>query len=763
MEKQLTSQHRRAIVPVLDIFKVRKAMSVGDINNRYAKAFGKYFAPRQFGFKNMSDLVAKLRIFKSSQAEEIAISKEKLLQLTVAPLLVEKEVESTFEEDFFQLNGFQFSVLRKYFEVDTVEELLKPHFTDTHYELDMVATGRTIPVVQSPVTPPDQAFCLTQSPNTAPVRKERKQRKALLSHPEQPTLPSSLGQMSSVPHPGCHVHMQPSPLPIYEQIGPGMSPRAHTFLPPIAGGPSLLPAKPLPKPIAGPFLFPVTASSESLVSAGRSVQMNKSDLEAGPRGGTPPHFPNNQMPFADESYLPPTHVARPDMEVYQLPRQLTAPTFSARDSREKVKAKLDAYMQNFISVFSSKGKHLPADLVFNEAVARLQEAFRFCRFKFPWYDIPSCKNFEKRYKRICEFIRVFCWNCPICSLFDLQRIILEFEKVSSFDELQMGPIFKHPLIKDFFKPSKAVVEVPEITAYDIQLTVKKFIDSTSKGMQFKLEEFMEFFARSQGVESPSDLCIRIVSFRLAVSVSMCNVSYVLCCNMMLLCSQSNLRFRTSQRLIRESLQATVQEKMEEAIEFEVSNMKKKLSRSSEQKYLLEKDPALLLQEVFACAMPLCDGRLHSRLSMFFDLVIRNRSFRKLFQLAIYQGAYGMKNTMKEAEEHHQSMQAMFSMQQGAEAMDYKTPGRQEFSSLMDYLLYCLFSHCGCFYCFKRRDTAQPPAMLEKATISCGSGFSCADRGRSNRSIWCWKVLFTWSGAISVIYCQSAKSYRGSGW
>ena len=85
----------------------------------------------------------------------------------------------------------------------------------------------------------------------------------------------------------------------------------------------------------------------------------------------------------------------------------------------------------------------------------------------------------------------------------------------------MGPMLKHPLIKDFFKPSKDVKEVPEITAYDIHCTVRKFIDANPKKRNEKLspEKFMEFFARSQSVESPDELCIRITSFRLAFSVS----------------------------------------------------------------------------------------------------------------------------------------------------------------------------------------------------------------------------------------------------
>ena len=139
--------------------------------------------------------------------------------------------------------------------------------------------------------------------------------------------------------------------------------------------------------------------------------------------------------------------------------------------------------------------------------------------------------------------------------------------------------------------------------------------------------------------------------------------------------QSNFKFRTSQKLIRERLQATTEEKMEEVVQFEIGKMKRALNRTLEQKHLLERDPVLLLEDVFTCAIPLFTGHLHSHVAMFFNIVTCNRLFRKLFQLAIYEGAYGMKSTARKEEEHHQGMQAMFSTEQGAEAMNYKSPGK----------------------------------------------------------------------------------------
>ena len=126
--------------------------------------------------------------------------------------------------------------------------------------------------------------------------------------------------------------------------------------------------------------------------------------------------------------------------------------------------------------------------------------------------------------------------------------------------------------------------------------------------------------------------------------------------------------------------------MVEAVEFEINKMKRTLNRNSEQKHLSEKDPVSLLQEVFACAIPLCPSNFHSRVAMFFDIVTRNKLLRKLFQLAIYEGAYGMKSKAKKEEEYSQGMQAMFSTGQGAQTMNYKSPGKWNAFFWQEHLL-----------------------------------------------------------------------------
>ena len=483
----MTPQHRQVIVPILEIFKEQKSMRISEVCRRYAKVFGRNFSLRTYGFKGTGSLTARLGIFEHLQFEEVAISREKLLKLTVLPVLKAEN----FEEEFSKYNGFSFAELRKYFEVDSVEEMLKQ---DVPRQLGKPIPELTASVPPSMAPPPGRALRSAQSPNAASVVSGNKYRKVLLNDPSP---------VSYVPRPGCITHVPTLSLNL-------------TSLSPTIGVQAPSPANPA-KGITGPPPLLVTASPADLVSTGQAVHNSE---RCANRGDILPHFPNVQMPFADESYLPSIPSARPDIDVYQPPRQLSAPTFSPQDSSERVKTKVDGYMQNFISLFSSKGKHFPASRAVEEARAKLNEAYRFCRIRISLRDIPSCSKFEARYQRISEFIRAFCWNCPACSLFDLQRSILHLEEVSSFAELQMGPILKHPLIKDFFKPSEAVKEVPEITAYDIHLTVSKFIDSNPKKRKGKLdpEEFMEFFARSQNVASPNELCIRITSFALAFSV-----------------------------------------------------------------------------------------------------------------------------------------------------------------------------------------------------------------------------------------------------
>ena len=93
-----------------------------------------------------------------------------------------------------------------------------------------------------------------------------------------------------------------------------------------------------------------------------------------------------------------------------------------------------------------------------------------------------------------------------------------------------------------------------------------------------------------------------------------------------------------------------EKKIGEGVDFEIKQLRRSLSRMSDNiKELTAKDPVQLIESVFALSLHLFQPRLRSKLTLFFDTIIKNASLRQLFTIAIYQGAYGVQKMIQEQE------------------------------------------------------------------------------------------------------------------
>ena len=231
-------------------------------------------------------------------------------------------------------------------------------------------------------------------------------------------------------------------------------------------------------------------------------------------------FPNNGIHPKDESYLP----ALPGHPGIVLPNSIpNLPSRPVLRQGERLPVTMmEQYISEFIIWASSQGKHLPVCVVTAEIKNIVKQK---------WNKIKALEDFDRLYKRLDVFIRDFCWLCPFTSLYELERTILKFEKVASFEELRMGPILKHPVLQDMFKIPDDLSHVPKITTYDILETLNAFVNKHKKGDNIwdKLEEFMDFFAKKYSVPSPQYLCVRVSSYRMALSVSLRFIILMILC------------------------------------------------------------------------------------------------------------------------------------------------------------------------------------------------------------------------------------------
>ena len=238
-----------------------------------------------------------------------------------------------------------------------------------------------------------------------------------------------------------------------------------------------------------------------------------------------PDTPDELVPPAHPSFYPTMTPATSDLSM-----RLTFTDARGRPDNPKVAAdKINTRLNAIIDDLGAKGKFVPEHVVKDFKDKLLKQCYR-ARCSVNFRDIREFDEYSKAHGRIEQLIRIFCWMSPITTLYELEKSLVSSEKVTTFQELRMGPLIKHPLVTKFFQPPHYLQEIPEITAHQIQKTLMKFLDKTRKkaatrGDRHSVEDFLEFFAKSLSKTSPLDLCVRITSFPLAIQVSLFMQSY----------------------------------------------------------------------------------------------------------------------------------------------------------------------------------------------------------------------------------------------
>ena len=407
------------------------------------------------------------------------------------------------------------------------------YFPVTNYpNLGVTSTGvSSLPVVPSHFSVnrfPNQGISL---PTHFPIPSQGSSSGGMTS------LPPQLSSYSPVPNQGASVTSIPplfSPVPNQSASSGGKTTlpsqlSSHSPVPDqsaSSGGMTTLPPQlsshsPVPNrsasvtsiPLLSSSLVPNQGASSGVTATSLPSQLSShSSVECHPNPGVPP---------GEEAFLPALTSVRPDMEVPILTTKPIFPSFSRRETKEELIKKLEACMQDHIVRLCRQRKHLSPEIlatVANKAVAYANTKRK--GKKVNKKNILCLSKFNTLYCRVNEFIRCFCWNTSITSLYELQKAILILEKCESFDDLQMGPILTHPLVKDFFKPPADLVSVPEITVYDIHKHLTSYIKD-KKGTSYTLSAFLEYFAEQKFVPDAKYLCIRITCFHLALTVSHC--------------------------------------------------------------------------------------------------------------------------------------------------------------------------------------------------------------------------------------------------
>ena len=94
-------------------------------------------------------------------------------------------------------------------------------------------------------------------------------------------------------------------------------------------------------------------------------------------------------------------------------------------------------------------------------------------------------------------------------MFDLQAAICKNEGIETFEELELGPFLRHPLVLHYFSVNKDI-GVYKITTEEIVLYLSEFFNGR-KRKNVKIEEFLDFIAKKSDATSWQQLGLRIQS------------------------------------------------------------------------------------------------------------------------------------------------------------------------------------------------------------------------------------------------------------
>ncbi|KAK1435357.1 hypothetical protein QVD17_01118 [Tagetes erecta] len=143
-------------------------------------------------------------------------------------------------------------------------------------------------------------------------------------------------------------------------------------------------------------------------------------------------------------------------------------------------------------------------------------AVSFEAMGFHMQNVPSLNRIMLTEAKVNSFIHCFVGVQKITSLHELDKAICESEGIKSFEELELGPILKHPLVVHYFSVGPDVTEIFKITSEQIVAYLSMLPRKKRKTM---VDDLLDFIAKRRK-KSRESLCIRIQSLGMHIGYIM---------------------------------------------------------------------------------------------------------------------------------------------------------------------------------------------------------------------------------------------------
>nr|DAD23986.1 TPA_asm: hypothetical protein HUJ06_025449 [Nelumbo nucifera] len=135
---------------------------------------------------------------------------------------------------------------------------------------------------------------------------------------------------------------------------------------------------------------------------------------------------------------------------------------------------------------------------------------------FKMQEIPSLHRLIVVEGKIDAFIHCFVGVRRITSLYDLDVAICKNESIDRFEELELGPLLRHPLVLHYFSVPPDAMEIVQIRSEEIISCIAEFMD-IHQNKEIRAEEFLDYLAKKMSVATREKLGVRIQSLGMHIS------------------------------------------------------------------------------------------------------------------------------------------------------------------------------------------------------------------------------------------------------
>ncbi|XP_077594792.1 uncharacterized protein LOC144211423 isoform X2 [Stigmatopora nigra] len=302
-----------------------------------------------------------------------------------------------------------------------------------------------------------------------------------------------------------------------------------------------------------------------------------------------------------------------------------------REKRALYPEKVNSLMEDVIRDLAKRGEFVTKEKVVSRTCILLQLTSKQLERQMPAHTIQALTDLQYLMREISMYIQSTEALAAVCTLYELGQSLASLKNKKHYEELNLGPLCKMPLIHRMFKIDSNTKDddIPQIETVDILKQLRDY-RRKSNAPRVDLAEFMKHLSDHYKCDSPYELGIKITSLGLPLGTL-------------------NKVNRHEHDLMNEAKE-TIQKELEEEIREHLKKIKKNIreaaqgtnSAFSEDLGLRKKYTSLTAAQVvlavYKNAEKLFQGNMQKAVQRFLMDISGNKLATSLFQMAICGGS-----------------------------------------------------------------------------------------------------------------------------